>query len=165
MRSTSAATALAVLFSSVALSVAAAGSASAEPAVLTQPVGLVADGALQRVFVADQDNGRILATDYNGTLVDLNVGFGRPSDLALSDDGRTLYASLPTTHEIVALDATDLQVRTRYDLGAGTDPREVAFAGGRRSDRPGLRPSCVRLQAGRRHPGAALRDGDVVRYR
>jgi hypothetical protein len=131
MRSTSAATALAVLVSSVALSVAAAGSASAEPAVLTQPVGLVADGALQRVFVADQDNGRILATDYTGTLVGLNVGFGRPSDLALSDDGHTLYAALPTSHEIVALDAADLQVKTRYDLGAGTDPREVAFAGGR----------------------------------
>ncbi|MFJ5530232.1 YncE family protein [Streptomyces sp. NPDC093261] len=131
MRSTSAATALAVLFGSVALSVAGAGSASAEPAVLTQPVGLVADGALQRVFVADQDNGRILATDYKGTLVDLNVGFGRPSDLALSADGLTLYASLPTSHEIVALDAATLEVRTRYDLGAGTDPRKVAFAGGR----------------------------------
>ncbi|MEV6167871.1 Ig-like domain repeat protein [Streptomyces sp. NPDC051954] len=131
MRSTSAATALAVLFSSVALSVAAAGTASAESAVLTQPVGLVVDGALQRVFVADQDNGRILATDYKGTLVDLNVGFGRPSDLALSDDGLTLYAALPTTHEIVAVDAATLEVRTRYDLGAGVDPREAAFAGGR----------------------------------
>ncbi|MDH6517785.1 hypothetical protein M2164_004279 [Streptomyces sp. SAI-208] len=131
MRSTSAATAFAVLFSSVALSVAAAGSASAASAVLTQPVGLVADGALQRVFVADQDNGRILATDYSGTLVDVNVGFGRPSDLALSDDGHTLYAVLPTTHEIVALDAATLEVRTRYDLGAGIDPREAAVAGGR----------------------------------
>ncbi|WP_210573260.1 Ig-like domain repeat protein [Streptomyces sp. GESEQ-4] len=131
MRSTSAATAFAVLFSSVALSVAAAGTASAASAVLTQPVGLVADGALQRVFVADQDNGRILATDYSGTLVDVNVGFGRPSDLALSDDGLTLYAALPTTHEIVAIDAATLEVRTRYDLGAGVDPRETAFAGGR----------------------------------
>lgn len=131
MRSTSAATALAVLFSSVALSVATAGSAAAAPAVLTQPVGLVADGVLQRVFVADQDNGRILATDYSGTLVDVNVGFGRPSDLALSDDGLTLYAVLPTTHEIVAVDAATLEVRTRYDLGAGVDPREAAFAGGR----------------------------------
>ncbi|WP_329336939.1 Ig-like domain repeat protein [Streptomyces sp. NBC_00663] len=131
MRSTSTATALAVLFGSVALSVTAAGSASAASAVLTQPVGLIADGALRRVFVADQDNGRILATDYSGTLVDLNDGFGRPSDLALSDDGLTLYAVLPTTHEIVALDAATLEVRTRYDLGTGVDPREAGFAGGR----------------------------------
>ncbi|MFI7499310.1 YncE family protein [Streptomyces sp. NPDC049687] len=130
-RSTSAATALAVLFSSVALSVAAAGTAAAQPATLTQPVGLVADGALQRVFVADQANGRILATDYSGTLVDVNVGFGRPSDLALSGDGLTLYAVLPTTHEIVAVDAATLEVKTRYDLGTGVDPREAAFSGGR----------------------------------
>ncbi|MGW1724871.1 Ig-like domain repeat protein [Streptomyces sp. NPDC002306] len=130
-RSISTATALAVLFSSAALTVATAGSASAESAVLTQPVGLVVDGALQRVFVADQDNGRILATDYNGSLVDLNVGFGRPSDLALSDDGATLYAALPTSHEIVALDAATLDVRTHYDIGAEATPREVAFAGGR----------------------------------
>ncbi|MFJ8537085.1 Ig-like domain repeat protein [Streptomyces sp. NPDC093591] len=131
MRSTAVATSLAVLFSSAALTVVSAGPASAASAVVTQPVGLVADGALQRVFVADQDNGRILATDYSGTLVDLNVGFGRPSDLALSDDGLTLYAVLPTTHEVVALDAATLEVRTRYDLGAGVDPREAAFAGGR----------------------------------
>ncbi|MFD9002824.1 Ig-like domain repeat protein [Streptomyces sp. NPDC059582] len=130
-RSISTATALAVLFSSAALTVATAGSASAASAVLAQPVGLVVDGALQRVFVADQDNGRILATDYNGSLVDLNVGFGRPSDLALSDDGATLYAALPTSHEIVALDAATLDVRTHYDIGAEATPREVAFAGGR----------------------------------
>ncbi|MFJ8111204.1 Ig-like domain repeat protein [Streptomyces sp. NPDC096132] len=131
MRSTSAATALAVLFSSVALSVAAAGTASAAPAVLTTPVGLVADGPLERVFVADQANGRILATDYSGTLVGLNVGFGDVSDLALSDDGATLYAALPSSHAIVALDAATLKINTTYDIGAGVQPYQVAFAGGK----------------------------------
>lgn len=131
MRSTSAATALAVLFSSAALSVAAAGSASAASAVLTTPVGLVADGPLKRVFVADQATGRILATDYSGTLVDQNEGFGDVSDLALSDDSTTLFAALPGGHAIVALDAATLETRYTYDVGAGVSPREVAFAGGR----------------------------------
>lgn len=131
MRSTSAATALAVLFSSAALSVVAAGPASAQEAVVDTPVGIVADGALQRVFVADRDNGRILATDYSGTLRGLNVGFGEIRDLEVSGDGATLYAALPASHEIVALDAATLQVRTRYDIGVGVDPRELAFAGGR----------------------------------
>ncbi|MFC3573557.1 Ig-like domain repeat protein [Streptomyces yaanensis] len=131
MRTTSAATAFAVLFSSAALSVVAAGTASAQPATLTQPVGLVADGAVQRVFVADRANGRVMATDYSGTLVDMNVGFGDVSDLALSADGATLYAALPGSHEIVAFDAATLEVRTRYALGAGVTPRAVAFAGGR----------------------------------
>ncbi|WP_425245920.1 Ig-like domain repeat protein [Streptomyces sp. NEAU-NA10] len=131
MRSTSAATALAVLVSSAALSVAAAGTAAAAPATVTSPVGLVVDSALQRVFVGDQANGRILAADYTGKLVGLNVGFGDVSDLAVSDDGATVYAALPATHEIVALDATTLQVRTRYSVATGAGPRHLAFAAGK----------------------------------
>ncbi|MFJ4469968.1 Ig-like domain repeat protein [Streptomyces sp. NPDC089424] len=131
MRSTSAATALAVLFSSAALSVAAAGTASAASAVLVSPVGLVADGTLKRVFVADRADGRILATDYDGTLVDQTGGLGDVGDLALSDDGTTLYAARPGGHAIVALDPATLETRHTYDLGAEVDPQEVAFAGGR----------------------------------
>ncbi|MFG3294876.1 YncE family protein [Streptomyces sp. NPDC048179] len=131
MRSTSVATALAVLFGSAALSVVAAGTASAASAVLTTPVGLVVDGAVKRVFVADEANGRIVATDYNGTVVDVNVGFGDVSGLALSDDGATLYAAQATGHAILALDAATLEVRSTYDIGAGATPHEVAFAGGR----------------------------------
>ncbi|CAM5629404.1 Ig-like domain repeat protein [Streptomyces aurantiogriseus] len=131
MRSTSAATALAVLVSSAALSVAAAGTAAAAPATVTSPVGLVVDHALQRVFVGDQANGRILAADYTGKLVGLNVGFGDVSDLAVSDDGATVYAALPATHEIVALDATTLQVKTRYAVATNAGPRHLAFSAGK----------------------------------
>ncbi|WP_181387291.1 YncE family protein [Streptomyces sp. Act143] len=131
MRSTSTATALAVLFSSVALSVATAGGASAAAAVVTSPGGLAVDDALQRVFVSDQADGQILAADYNGTFLAQAAGFGRVSDLAVSDDGATLYAALPDSHEIVALNAADLQVRTRYPVATGTGPVHVAFAGGK----------------------------------
>ncbi|WP_416977837.1 Ig-like domain repeat protein [Streptomyces sp. T028] len=131
MRSTSAATALAVLFSSAALSVVAAGTASAAATTVAGTGGLVVDGTLQRVFVGDAANGRILASDYNGTLVDLNVGFGSVSDLALSDDGTTLYAALPNTHQILALDPATLDVRKTYTIPTGTGPRHLAFAGGK----------------------------------
>ncbi|KUO08576.1 hypothetical protein [Streptomyces sp. DSM 15324] len=131
MRSTSVATALAVLFSSAALSVVAAGTASAATTTVTSVGGLVVDGAHQRVFVGDAADGRILASDYNGTLVDLNVGFGSVSDLALSDDGGTLYAALPETHRILALDPATLEVRTTYPIATGTGPRHLAFAGGK----------------------------------
>ncbi|MEU0028562.1 Ig-like domain repeat protein [Streptomyces sp. NPDC006335] len=131
MRSTSTATALAVMFSSVALGVAAAGTASAASAVVTSPGGLVVDDALRRVFVSDQADGQILATDYNGTLVAQATGLDNAGDLAVSDDGATLYAALPTSHEIVALNAADLQVKARYPVATGTGPRHVAFAGGK----------------------------------
>ncbi|MGX1368711.1 hypothetical protein RKD19_004070 [Streptomyces canus] len=131
MRSTSAATALAVMFSSVALGVAAAGTASAVSAVVTSPGGLVVDDALRRVFVSDQADGQILAADYNGTLVAQASGLDNAADLAVSDDGATLYAALPTSHEIVALNAADLQVKARYPIATNTGPHHVAFAGGK----------------------------------
>ncbi|MFG3091444.1 YncE family protein [Streptomyces antibioticus] len=131
MRSTSAATALAVLFSSAALSVVAAGTASATATVVTNTGGLVVDGTLKRVFVGDAANGRILASDYNGNRVDITTGLGSVSDLALSDDGTTLYAALPNTHQILALDPATLDVRATYAVPTGTGPRHLAFAGGK----------------------------------
>ena len=56
-----------------------------------------------------------MAADYYGALVD-SVAFGGVSDLALSDDGSTLYAAAATTHEIVALDAATLDVKARYPV-------------------------------------------------
>lgn len=131
MRSTAAATALAVLFGSAALSVVAAGTASAAETTVAAAGGLVVDGALQRVFVGDSADGRILAADYSGTLVDLNAGFGSVSDLALSDDGTTLYAALPLTHQILALDPATLDVKQTYAIPTDTGPRHLAFTGGK----------------------------------
>ncbi|WP_405870907.1 Ig-like domain repeat protein [Streptomyces sp. NBC_00005] len=130
-RSISTATALAVLFGSAALSVVAAGPASAATAHVTSPGGFVADDALKRVFVGDQSAGKIQATDYNGSLVDSVSALGTVSDLALSDDGATLYAALPDTHEIVALDAATLDVKTRYTVATDTGPRHVAVSSGK----------------------------------
>lgn len=130
-RSISTATALAVLFSSAVLSVVAAGSASADSATVLAPGGIVADGALKRVFVGDAEAGKILATDYDGTLVDSVSGITAVTDLALSDDGTTLYAAASGSHEIVALDATTLDVLARYTVATTYGPRHVAFAGGK----------------------------------
>ncbi|NEC84647.1 Ig-like domain repeat protein [Streptomyces sp. SID12501] len=131
MRSTSTATALAVLFSSVALGVVAAGPASAATVLVAAPGGIVADAALQRVFVGDASAGKIQAADYTGALVDSVSGLGRVSDLAVSDDGATLYAAVQDLHEIVALNAATLDVKTRYTVPTNTGPRYVAFAGGK----------------------------------
>ncbi|GAA3478662.1 Ig-like domain repeat protein [Streptomyces yanii] len=130
-RSISTATALAVLFSSAVLSVTAAGSASAASAAVASPGGIVADGALKRVFVGDRSAGKILAADYTGALVDSVSGVSGVSGLAVSDDGATLYAAAEGSHEIVALDAATLDVKARYAVATDTGPRHVAFAGGK----------------------------------
>ncbi|WP_176735710.1 YncE family protein [Actinacidiphila rubida] len=115
----------------MALSVVAAGSATAAQAVVTSPGGIVADGALHRVFVGDHTSGKIVATDYNGTLVDSVSGVSGVSDLTLSADGTVLYAAAEGSHQIVALDAATLDVRTRYTVATDVGPRYVAFAGGK----------------------------------
>ncbi|GAA2121073.1 YncE family protein [Actinomadura alba] len=129
--STGAATAFAVLFGSTVLSVAAAGSASAASAVVASPGGIVANGALKRVFVGDGSAGKVLAADYSGALVDSVSGVSGVSGLALSDDGATLYAAAAGSHEIVALDAATLDVKARYAVATTEGPRYVAFAGGK----------------------------------
>ncbi|GAA3887220.1 hypothetical protein GCM10023084_44810 [Streptomyces lacrimifluminis] len=131
MRSTSTATALAVLFSSVVLSVATTGTASAAVATVQSPGGIVADAILKRVFVGDSGNGRVVAANYSGTVVDTVGGLGSVADLALSDDGRTLYASLPARHQIVALDPATLNIKARYAVPTDTGPRHLAFTGGK----------------------------------
>ncbi|MFE9765330.1 YncE family protein [Streptomyces sp. NPDC005808] len=131
-RSISTATALAVLFSSAALSAVSAGPASAASvAIVSSPGGLVVDAALKRVFVGDGADGRIQATDYNGNLVDLADGLGSVNDLALSDDGTTLYAASYGRAEIVALDAATLDIRAVYPVGTETGPQHLAYAGGK----------------------------------
>ena len=130
-RSISTATALAVLFSSAALSVVAAGTASAATAHVTSPGGIVADGALKRVFVGDSSAGTVAATDYSGAVLGSVGGVTGVSDLAVSDDGATVYAAAPEIHEIWAIDAATLDVKARYTVSTTTGPRHVAFSGGK----------------------------------
>ncbi|WP_427925409.1 YncE family protein [Streptomyces sp. cg40] len=131
MRSISTATALAVLFGSAALSVVATGTASAATAAVTSPGGLVADGALKRVFVGDGAAGTVAATDYSGNVLASVGGIKGVSDLALSDDGATVYAAAQETHEIVAIDAATLDVKARYPVATGKGPRYLAFSAGK----------------------------------
>jgi hypothetical protein len=130
-RSISTVTTLAVLFGSTVLSVAAAGPASASSAVVASPGGIVADGALKRVFVGDSSAGTVLAADYSGALVGSVSGVTGVSGLAVSDDGATLYAAAAGSHEIVALDAATLDVKARFTVATTLGPRYVAFAGGK----------------------------------
>ncbi len=131
MRSISTATALAVLFGSAALSVVATGTASAATANITSPGGLVADGALKRVFVGDSSTGWVVGTDYSGNVVASVSGISGVSALTVSDDGTTVYAAAQGTHEIVALDATTLDVKARYPVATGQGPRNLAFSAGK----------------------------------
>ncbi|APE22509.1 MULTISPECIES: Ig-like domain-containing protein [Streptomyces] len=133
-RTLSAATSFAVLVSSAALVAGTAGQAAADSskALPMSSVGdMVVDGVHRKIFISDPYLGKVVATDYAGTVLSTVTGLPGVTGLALSADAGSLYAAVPGADAVVALDAQAGTERARYATGEGTDPQYVALAGGR----------------------------------
>ncbi|MFD3835856.1 Ig-like domain repeat protein [Streptomyces sp. NPDC058642] len=129
MRSLTAATTLAVLFSSAVLTATPASADATRSLPVKQAADIVVDGVHQRVFVSDPSNGKIVVTDYAGNVTRQLTGLPGVVGLELSADSGTLYAAVRDADAIVAFDtATDTET-ARYSAGDG--PLSVALAGGR----------------------------------
>ncbi|MEU6883485.1 Ig-like domain repeat protein [Streptomyces sp. NPDC046712] len=129
-RTLSAATALAVLFSSAALVAGTAGSAAAvTDKVASLPVtsvgDMVVDGVHQRLYFADTYNNRIVVTDFDGVFLTSVTGLNYVRDLDLSADSGKLYAAVSGADKIVAIDTEQLTVSAEYPTGTGTKPSTV----------------------------------------
>ncbi|MFI1755000.1 YncE family protein [Streptomyces sp. NPDC020571] len=127
-RSIATATALAVVLSSAVLVGGVAGPASADSAkgLPVKSVGdMVVDGAHQRVYVSDPTGGKIVVTDYSGTVKATLTGLSGVSGLALSADSGQLYAAVTGGNRIVSV-ATSTYIRTAsYPVGAAPGDLEV----------------------------------------
>ncbi|GAA2434628.1 hypothetical protein GCM10010433_39200 [Streptomyces pulveraceus] len=133
-RRISAATSLAVLFSSVVLVGGAANPAAADSSKIlpAASVGdIVADGVHKRVFISDPTGGKVLVADYNGAVIGTITSLPGVTGLELSADSGTLYAAVPGADAIVTIDTAGLKESARYATGAGTDPKHPALAGGK----------------------------------
>ncbi|MFE4700374.1 Ig-like domain repeat protein, partial [Streptomyces sp. NPDC056738] len=133
-RRISTATALAVLFSSVALTGLGSTAAHADGnAVL--PVASVADVLVdsvhRHVFVSDRTDGKVVATDYSGTVVGTFGSLPGADGLELSADSRTLYVAVAGSDEIAAIDTAGLTESARYSTGTADAPATLARAGGK----------------------------------
>ena len=127
-RSISTATTLAVVFSSVAIAAGAAGVAAADSAK-TLPVtsvgDLVVDGAHQRVYVSDPTSGKIVVTDYAGTVKATLTGLSGVSGLALSADSGQVYAAVKNGNRIVSVETGTYTETASYPVGAAPVDLEV----------------------------------------
>ncbi|MER8028950.1 Ig-like domain repeat protein [Streptomyces bauhiniae] len=131
MRTRSTATALAVLFSSAALAAAPAHADTTQPLPVRSTGTVVVDGVHQRVFLSDPSGGKIVVTDYRGTVVKQLTALPGVLGLELSADSATLYAAVPGgTDAIVAFDTATATESARYPVG-DIDPKYPAIAGGR----------------------------------
>ncbi|MEU0004118.1 Ig-like domain repeat protein [Streptomyces sp. NPDC006314] len=131
MRTLTAATTLAVLFSSAALA-ATPAVADSSTALPVKSVGdVVVDGEHQRVFISDPDNGKIVVTDYSGKVVKQLTSLQGVTDLELSADSDTVYAAVyagrpPAVVAIATASATETK---RFDMAFS--PRYLAEANGK----------------------------------
>ncbi|MCP3770846.1 YncE family protein [Streptomyces sp. MAR25Y5] len=127
-RSTSIATALAVILGSTALSAVAAGPAAADSAKVL-PVrsvaDIVVDGAHRRVYVSDPTGGRIVVTDYAGTVKATLTGLPGVSGLALSADSGQVYAAVKDGNRIVSVETETYTRTASHPVGATPGDLEV----------------------------------------
>ncbi|MGW0545987.1 Ig-like domain repeat protein [Streptomyces altiplanensis] len=133
-RSISTATALAVLFSSAALVAGTAGPAAADSAktLSVKSVGdLVVDGAHQRVYVSDPADGKIVVTDYAGTVKATLTGLPGVTGLALSADSGQVYAAVKDTDRIVSVETGTYTQTASYDLTGADAPAALETVDGR----------------------------------
>ncbi|MFJ8108813.1 hypothetical protein [Streptomyces sp. NPDC096132] len=133
-RRISTATALAVLFSSVALTGLGSTAAHADGnAVLpvASAADIVVDSVHQRVFVSDGADGKVVATDYSGNVVGTLGSLPKAGGLELSADSQTLYVAVAGSDEIAAIDTADLTESARYSTGTADAPTTLARAGGK----------------------------------
>ncbi|MEY2248679.1 Ig-like domain repeat protein [Streptomyces sp. BF23-18] len=127
-------TALAVTLGSVALIGSVAGPAAADSSAalpIRSSGDIIVDGVHQRVFISDPSGGKVVATDYNGTVIGTVTSLPQADGLELSADSATLYVAVPGTDEIVAIDTATVTKAGRYATGDGTDPQHLALAGGK----------------------------------
>ncbi|WP_437070745.1 YncE family protein [Streptomyces sp. enrichment culture] len=128
-RTLTTATALAVLLSSATLAAVPASADTTRPLPVRATGDIVVDGVHHRVFVSDPVNGKIVVTDYAGTVVKQLFSLPGVTGLELSADSATLYAAVKDADAIVAVDTATGTETARHPVGDA--PRSVARAGGR----------------------------------
>ncbi|MGC0330698.1 hypothetical protein RKD23_003688 [Streptomyces sp. SAI-170] len=128
-RTLTTATTLAVLFSSAMLAAVPASADSTIALPVRSTGDIVVDGVHKRVFVSDPVNGKIVVTDYAGTVVKQVGNLPGVTGLELSADSGTLYAAVKDADAVVAVDTVTGTESGRWPVGDA--PLSVAVAGGK----------------------------------
>ncbi|MBW5421051.1 Ig-like domain repeat protein [Streptomyces sp. BG9H] len=133
-RTLSTATALAVLFSSAALVAVASGPAAADSdkRLDVRSAGdVLVDGEHRRVYVSDPKGGKIVVTDYAGTVKATLDGLPDVEGLVLSPDSDQVYAAVAGLNRIVSVETTSYSQTASHALGGAEKPRTLAWASGK----------------------------------
>lgn len=117
--------------SAVSPAIAHAGVATDGRLPLTGFGAIVVDQPRHLVFLSGgPSSNTVLVTDLRGRLVSRIANESGATGLALSADGRTLYAALSTADAVSAIDTAALAETARYPTPARTCPSSLTRTGG-----------------------------------
>lgn len=83
------------------------------------------------VYISAPGDDAVVATDHDGQVLKRIGGLDGARGMTLSRDESTLYVALPEADAIAAVDTTTLTETRRFATGAGTEPENLAVAGGK----------------------------------
>ena len=92
---------------------------------------LVVDDAHGHVFLTGGGSNGVVVRDLEGAAVTTITNQPGASQLALSEDGSTLYVALADGDGVSAISTTTLTQTTRYPTGVGTCPSTLAVTNGK----------------------------------
>ena len=94
---------------------------------------IVADTAHGHLFISQGSSSysHIIVTNLAGQEVTAIAGQDGVTGIALSPDGKTLYAALGSAHAVSAIDTATLKQTASYPVGNGNTPVDVAVQSGK----------------------------------
>ncbi|GGN35011.1 hypothetical protein GCM10010109_58610 [Actinoplanes campanulatus] len=104
---------------------------AARPLPVTTVSDVLVDPVHRHILITDHENGRLVVTNYGGTVLGIREGLAGIRGLALSSDSSTLYAARTDAHAILAFDAATVVQKASYPLGDSVHPYNLAVAGGK----------------------------------
>jgi hypothetical protein len=104
---------------------------AARPLPITFASDVLVDPAHRHILITDHESGRLVVTNYGGTVLAIREGLAGIRGLALSSDSSTVYAARTDTRTILAFDAATVVQKASYPLGDTVYPYNLAVAGGK----------------------------------
>ncbi|MEU5707747.1 YncE family protein [Streptomyces flaveolus] len=86
---------------------------------------VVVDGSHKRVYVSDPTGGKIVVTDYSGTVKATLTGLSGVTGLALSADSGQVYAAVKGGNRIVSVETSTYTQTASYPVGVAPGDLEV----------------------------------------
>ncbi|MFF4830111.1 hypothetical protein ACFY20_46290 [Streptomyces sp. NPDC001312] len=83
------------------------------------------------VYISAPYDDVVVTTDHDGRVLKTIEGLDGARGMTLSRDESTLYVALSEADAIAAVDTTTLTETRRFATGAGTEPENLAVAGGK----------------------------------